>query len=120
MFRRSFYYLALGAWIVVIFWFSSQPDLSSGLETWKDLVLRKAAHLAEYFVLAFLWIRSRAPARSSAVSALVFAGAVAAADEWYQTTVRGRSGRIADVGVDVAGAALLLLLRRFLKVQKKV
>ena len=120
MLRRSLDYLALGAWIVVIFWFSSQPDLSSGLETWKDLVLRKAAHLTEYFVLAFLWLRCRAPGRSSTVSALVFAGAVAAADEWYQATVHGRSGRLADVGIDIAGAALLVLLRRFLKAPKIV
>ena len=41
----------------VIFFFSAQPDLGTGLGTW-DLILRKAAHMAEYGLLWFLWYRA--------------------------------------------------------------
>lgn len=44
------------AWAGVIFFFSSIPDLKSGLEC--DFFLRKAAHVMEYFILAFLLYRA--------------------------------------------------------------
>lgn len=112
--RRFGNWLALIGWVGVIFWFSSQPDLKSALETWQDVILRKGAHMAEYFVLAYWWLRCRGVERqwspSAAATAVLFALAVAGADEWYQTTVRGRHGSPYDVFVDLGGVAILLLL----------
>ena len=106
------HWLALAGWVGVIFWFSSQPDLQSGLETWQDIFLRKLAHLAEYFVLTYLWLRCQGVRRRwpvlAAVSAFTFALFVASADELYQTTVQGRHGTPADVLVDLAGVMVLL------------
>lgn len=114
MLRQFGNWLALIAWVGVIFWFSSQPDLKSALETWQDVILRKGAHMAEYFVLSYLWLRSVAAHRqwkfSAAASAVLFTLAVAGADEWYQTSVRGRHGSPWDVGVDVMGSLLLAAL----------
>ena len=102
-------------WIGVIFWFSSQPDLKSALETWQDVLLRKIAHLAEYFVLAYFYLRSlrhTQPASPAAtIGTLAVALAVAASDELYQTTVHGRSGKPTDVLIDVLGGAAMLCLR---------
>lgn len=113
--RPWFFRIALVGWIGVIFWFSSQPDLKTDLETWQDIVLRKLAHLAEYFVLAYFWLRSLPdrPAVSfrGSLTPLVFALLVASADELYQRTVRGRQGSPGDVLVDLAGAASLVALR---------
>ncbi len=114
--RMGRFRLALVGWIGVIFWFSSQPDLRSGLETWQDVLLRKAAHLAEYFVLSYLYAQSLKPALASTMrrylAVMLFAVAVASADEWFQTRVRGRLGTPWDVGVDALGAAAWALLQR--------
>lgn len=114
--RRWFNVLALAGWIAVIFWFSSQPDLASGLATWQDFVLRKLAHLAEYFVLTYLWLRCFSAHRrwqpSRAMAAAAFALTIASADELYQTTIPGRQGRPFDVLVDVLGAVIFFALLR--------
>jgi len=87
----------------VIFLLSAQPDLSSGLGAW-DLVLRKAAHMAEYGLLVLLWwraLRTRSPA-----PAIAIALAYAVSDELHQSFVEGRHGSPLDVGIDAAGVAL--------------
>lgn len=100
----------------VIFYFSAQPDLSSGLGI-IDLVGRKFIHAGEYALLTFLWWRAlrtvleRPPA---VLASLGVAVAYAASDEFHQTFVSGRSGSPVDVAIDTAGAGLaaLLLWRR--------
>lgn len=104
------------ALMAVIFYFSAQPDLSSGLGT-IDLVGRKFIHAAEYALLTFLWWRAlrtllhKPPAIAAAMSIAV---AYAASDELHQTFVSGRHGSPVDVAIDAAGAGLaaFLLWRR--------
>ena len=75
---------------------------------------RKAAHMFLYFVLAgLLWYalgRLVASNRWRAVAALGFCGILAAADEFHQTFVPGRSGQWSDVLVDLAGGLCFLAL----------
>ena len=95
-------------WAAVIFALSSIPSLGTGLGTW-DVVLRKAAHLAEYAILGALLFRAvrREPA------AIVLASAYAATDELHQAFVPGRQGAPLDWLLDTAGAiAGVLLLSR--------
>jgi VanZ family protein len=100
----------------VIFFFSAQPELSSGLGT-IDLIGRKLIHAGEYALLTFLWWRAlrtlleRRPAIAGAISLAV---AYAATDEFHQTFVSGRHGSPVDVAIDAAGASLaaFLLWRR--------
>lgn len=105
----------LGAWLPVALWaalifaVSSIPSLGTGLGTW-DLLLRKAAHMAEYAILAVLLAR----ALGSAGWAFVVAVAYAVSDELHQSFVAGRAGRPLDVAIDAIGAlAGLLVWRRF-------
>ncbi len=102
-------WLPVLVWAAVIFAFSSVPSLNSGLGT-SDLVLRKAAHMTEYAILAVLVWR----ATGSYVWALTLAVAYAASDELHQTFVRGRHGSPIDVGIDTVGmlAGLVLVWRR--------
>jgi VanZ family protein len=89
--------------MAVIYFFSAQPDLSTGLGTW-DLILRKAAHMAEYGLLWFLWYRAlelRSPWPAVAITL-----AYAASDEFHQTFVEGRHGTPVDVLIDAAGVAI--------------
>lgn len=96
---------ALILWMAMIFWFSSIPNLSSGLE--EDFALRKLAHCLEYAVLAFLFFRVLSGKVKNFWSA--FWGAIilsiiyAITDEYHQTFVFGRSGEIKDVLIDSVG-----------------
>ncbi|MCO5315665.1 MAG: VanZ family protein [Solirubrobacterales bacterium] len=100
------------ALMVVIFLLSAQPDLSTGLGTW-DLILRKLAHMGVFGLLAVLWYRALAPTTDRAlVLAVLFTLLYAISDEYHQTFVAGRSGSPVDVGIDVVGIGLAVLLIR--------
>ena len=100
-------WLPVLVWAGVIFTFSSIPSLSTHLGTW-DLVLRKAAHVTEYAILAALLRR----ATGSYAWAFGLAVAYAASDELHQTFVRGRHGSPIDVGIDAIGILLGLMTWR--------
>jgi VanZ family protein len=113
-------WLPLVLWMGVIFYFSAQPDLPHLPEALIDLVIKKLGHMAEYAVLAALavWaLRQSASAteRRAFVWALLVAGSYAVSDEMHQYFVPGRNPQPLDVGFDVLGACLgLLLLSRVL------
>jgi VanZ family protein len=91
----------------VIFFFSAQPDLGTGLGVW-DTILRKGAHMAEYGLLWFLWqraLRTRTPWPAVAITL-----AYAASDEFHQSFVEGRHGTPVDVLIDAAGVAIAVVL----------
>ena len=118
------------AWAAVIFFLSTEDFAAEHTGTWLEwatrlilpslshrtfevlhVVLRKAAHVAEYFVLALLldraWrqgspLRPRwAPLASFAVAALY-----SLTDEWHQTFVPDRTASLFDCGFDSLGAAV--------------
>lgn len=113
-----FSWLALAAWAGLIFFFSAQPRLSTGLGAW-DLVMRKLAHMFVFGVLTFLaWraIRQHGVSPGTAL-AVAAAGSLAYAisDEYHQSFVAGRSATAYDVGFDLGGiliAAALIRRRR--------
>ena len=90
-----------------IFFFSAQPDVSTGLGTW-DTILRKAAHMAEYGLLWFLW--HRALDRPAPWPAAAITLAYAVTDEFHQSFVEGRHGTPVDVLIDAAGVAIAIAL----------
>ena len=95
------------ALMAVIFAFSAQPDLGTGLGVW-DTILRKATHMAEYGLLWYLW--HRALALESPVPAAAIALAYAATDEFHQTFVEGRHGSPVDVLIDAVGIAIAIAI----------
>jgi VanZ family protein len=99
--------LAMG----LIFFFSAQPSLDSGLG-WIDGVGRKLVHFAEYALLCLLWwrpLRTGMPDRRAAVVAFLIASVYAATDELHQSFVDGRNGTPVDWLIDSAGAAAAAL-----------
>ena len=104
------------ALMALIFFFSHQPDLSSGLGVW-DTIGRKIVHAAEYALLCILWWRALAglTTRGRALgAAAVIAFVYAVTDEVHQSFIEGRHGSPVDVAIDSAGAlgAAAVLRRR--------
>lgn len=118
-------------WMGLIFFFSSRPDLSlmslvPALSTGDpaqdlhlaDLILRKAAHITEYFILTRLYLGAINRGGPAALAnrplfwAAVLAVAFAATDEFHQTFVPSRTGTPIDVGIDAIGVTLSTLTSR--------
>ncbi len=102
-------------WMGLIFFLSAQPTLPHHPDTLCDLILKKAGHMLEYGVLAFLFWRAfseggRGRPLPSALTAFVFSVLYAVLDEYHQTFVPGRNGRLTDVGIDAVGSLVALLL----------
>jgi VanZ family protein len=109
--RPAFAWLAVAAWAALIFALSSIPHLGTGLEGW-DLVLRKAAHLAEYAVLGALLTRALATASPSqrvntaaGTWAWILGAVYATSDELHQHFVPGRHASELDLLIDAVGVA---------------
>lgn len=112
-------------WLLVIFWaslifyLSSQPDLKSSLPALWDFVFRKIAHMAEYAVLCLLIFRAlrghNLDIKKSLALAVIFSVLYAASDEYHQTFVFGRQGRLADVLIDSAGAIMSFFIIKICK-----
>ena len=98
----------------IIFLFSAQPSLDSGLGA-IDFVGRKVIHFAEYGLLCFLWwrlLRAGTDPGRAAFSAFVLSSLFAASDELHQSFVEGRGATAVDWAIDSAGAALVALRLR--------
>src|SRR4051812_31102406 len=105
--------------MAVIFFFSAQPNLSSGLG-WIDHVGRKIVHASEYALLCFLWwraLRTKLGDVRALAPAWALATLYAASDEFHQHFVQGRHGTPVDVAIDSMGAAVFALL--MLRAQRK-
>lgn len=138
--RKWWPWLAAAAWYGLIFYFSAQTGAASGeisdrlafdLLQWDvdnpwvlsdvqyalfqlfTFLLRKAAHMAVYFVLTALLLRGlRDPLPSAgkrAAAALALCAVLAALDEIHQYFVPGRSCQLRDVVIDLLGGLVCLL-----------
>lgn len=109
-------------WMGVIFYFSSIPDLSSGLPSLYDMILRKGAHSVEYFVLAYLWWfavkEMTLPVRKKLFFVFVVTFVYSLFDEYHQLFVAGRHGSFVDVVVDNIGALAAVVWLKKTRVTK--
>ena len=103
------------ALMALIFFFSAQENLNSGLGLW-DTIGRKLIHMTEYGLLWFLWWRALGIEHPG--PAIVITLAYAATDEFHQSFVTGRHGSPWDWAIDAAGvglAGLAVVLRHHRK-----
>jgi VanZ family protein len=109
-------WLAVGIWMGLIYYLSSQSSFAIFDLAWQRDVLGVAAHFMEYAVLAaLLWLALRSVsslARFALPGAFVLAVLFAISDEWHQSFVPGRYPDVWDVLVDALGAAVALWLVR--------
>lgn len=103
--------VALGLWLMLIWYLSSIPDLSSGLR--HDFLLRKIGHVILFAILTALALGSFKKPQfrwRHVYIALALSAAYAGIDEWHQTFVSGRGGTVHDVAIDGVGIVLVVLL----------
>ena len=73
-------------------------------------IIRKCAHLTEYFILSLLLLRGIRAGRHGmrlawAVLAIVLVAGYASLDEFHQRFVPGRTPKVTDVLIDTTGGA---------------
>ena len=146
--KKHCYAILCIIWMLVIFWFSAQVaddsqemsdffvhllDAVFSLDIMRNEIIRdmtsflvrKAAHMSEYAVLAILFGLTIREYKKEPwlLLALAATAAYAAKDEFHQLFVPGRSGQLKDVLIDTAGGALglgLLALILYLKRRRKM
>jgi VanZ family protein len=110
------YALLTAAYLAVIYWMSSLPDLSGPRQDPLTLFLMNLGHLPLFAFLALCVLKTLKAVGSSwwPRYALAFAASAAsgALDEWHQSFVPGRSSSVGDFLVDVLGIGAMLLLVR--------
>ena len=110
---RILAWLPAAAIAAVVWVLSDTPDLAVA-SGWLDTVLRKAAHVGVFGLLAaacVLALRAwpvRVPA--SLVGGAVLALAYAGVDEWHQTRVPTRHGTPVDVAIDAIGVGIAVMV----------
>ncbi|RJO63810.1 MAG: hypothetical protein C4540_06160 [Candidatus Omnitrophota bacterium] len=107
------------AWAGFIFYLSSIPSLTTNLGVW-DFILRKAAHISEYFIFTLLIYRAfKNSFGFTTVWLLVWSACIsfgyAVTDEFHQTFIATRSGNSTDVAIDAIGIVLFCLLLPFFR-----
>jgi VanZ family protein len=115
--NNRFRWLAVLAWMGVIFFLSAQPQLPhvmpSPLESFQDVL----GHFTAYAILAGLlhWALSGMGARRPAAFALLIVVLYALSDEFHQSFVPNRHPDLFDIATDVVGAGLVLLTLSLLR-----
>ena len=110
------FYLPLIIWLGVIFYFSSQSGYTASQELKiGEWLLRKSAHILEFFLLTVLTFRVvwRYFCEIPRVAFFVvgsFSLFFAALDELHQYFVPLREARITDIGIDAIGISLALFV----------
>lgn len=124
--RKWMRWLAVLAWMAVIFYFSSNPNSNEATkQVFGDInfYVRKLAHITEYAILFTLIRWSFATTHESAkeqmrrsLVSLVISVLYACSDEYHQSFVPGRSASVGDVLIDSIGicTATLVSLRQLL------
>ena len=98
-------------WMGLIFFLSSFHKLQVSSIGWQDFITRKTAHFLEYYILFLLFFRafkntSKIPFPRILFLSLILTLLYSITDEFHQTFINGRSGKIFDIGVDFLGGFL--------------
>jgi VanZ family protein len=90
-------------WCLLIFTLSSIPSAKISQQSTLDFILRKTAHITEYFVL---YILSYQVFSKKHKSAFLFTFIYAIGDEYHQSFTPGRGPSVKDVFIDTIGIVL--------------
>lgn len=99
-------------WAILIYQVSSNSVPVASKIDWIDFLIKKTAHIAEYFVLSTLTYRglinSRVNKKEAGIVTIILTVIYAMSDEFHQSFSPTRTPRIRDVGFDTIGASLAI------------
>lgn len=108
-----FYYLPAIVWMTIIFYMSSLPHFAIAGNTLFDFVIFKTLHMIEYGLLYFLLFRAFTKIKVSRSKKtfypLIISFIYAILDEFHQTFVPTREGKLRDIIIDVAGIWIVFI-----------
>lgn len=131
--KKNLNWIFVTTWMILIFFFSHQPgdvssennklviylfnllgvDLNSMLGEFSDFIIRKLAHLTEYFILYLLIIRSINYEKfkyENLYIALIYVFLYAASDEVHQAFIPNRGPAFRDVLIDTSGGLVAMFV----------
>lgn len=116
-------------WLIIIFIFSSQANSgdithniiediivtnNNSIINTINFIIRKLAHLTEYFILACLTIsllkEYTKKQKIIIITTIIFCFLYALTDEYHQSLVPGRSPLLTDVLIDTTGAIISTII----------
>lgn len=110
---RTKAWLPVVLWMLVIFTFSSLPTTPSTQIFWQDFIIKKSAHIIEYFALTLLLYRAIRFEGLTVPRILLVTFAIsvvyAISDEFHQSFTPGRQATLRDVVIDTVGVSIALL-----------
>ena len=140
--RKRVYLLLAFIWMGVIFYMSNQPASVSSQHSGgvieflnnlpfigsivtymmeidiAEFIIRKAAHMFSYFLLAILLFMSNYDNKKNllkvSLQSLIFTFLYACSDEFHQLFITGRSGEFRDVLIDTSGGIIGILVLYFI------
>lgn len=106
--RLILYWLPLSVWMGVVLGIGSTTALALTEANPLRWLVRKGIHVGEYTVLGWFFYRALAQEARGfrpalALLALLLTAGFGGFDEWRQSFIPGRSGRVLDVGMDAVG-----------------
>lgn len=113
-------------WAVLIFTLSSIQVGSTSEFYWKDFLVKKTAHLIEYFIFSLLIYRAFINTGTLKNKAILYSFSLAVfyamTDEYHQSFTPGRGPAVRDVIIDAFGSGLAVfgLIGKLDKMPKKV
>lgn len=104
-------FVPLVVWMLLIFYFSSQPRIPITTNYVVSFAIFKTLHLVEYAMLFFLWVRFLLLMGIHKAFIIAFIATVlyAGSDELHQMFIPTREGMFRDVLVDTIGAGLMYM-----------
>lgn len=110
-------WLPVFLWAGFIFYLSGIPQLATPFGIW-DLILRKIAHIAEYFILAYLLYRAFKGSFNLTSFYLILWPFIlsflyAISDEIHQAYIPSRNASPADVFIDTLGIIAFYILIKY-------
>ena len=106
------FWLPFVLWLGVIFAFSSNPTTRVSEIHWQDFIIKKTAHVVEYFIFSMLLYRALLNSGVRSKRILIFIVFAAffygMSDEFHQSFTPGRDPQPRDVMFDVTGSLLFV------------
>ena len=109
------YWLPFIVWAVVIYSFSSNPTVKTSEIHWQDFVIKKSAHVVEYFIFSLLLYRAikksqlKMENKNIILLVIVVAFLYGLSDEFHQSFTPGREPHLRDALIDTGGSALFFV-----------